>query len=152
MPNLTRVVQWDSLNRATSVFNFREFLPWEIQVSFPGESQLRQLHYPSYCARWMFQCFHNTSNSDMVHGIFNVHMDTNACDCTQGCVDTVRESALKADSGSKIPCCNGGSNLPQRRAGPTLYQLSYIPAQHKFFFFFTPNNTDPQVHLFSVAI
>ena len=46
-----------------------------------------------------------------------------------GCTGTViRESALKADSGRKIPCRTGESNLRQRRAGPTLYQLSYIPA------------------------
>ena len=41
--------------------------------------------------------------------------------------DTVRESALKVDSGRKIPCRTEESNLPQQRAGPTLYQLSYIP-------------------------
>ena len=44
-----------------------------------------------------------------------------------GCTDTVGESALKVDSGRKIPCRTGESNLPQRRAGSTLYQLSYIP-------------------------
>ena len=43
------------------------------------------------------------------------------------CANTVRESALKAVSGRKIPCRTGELNLPQRRAGPTLYQLSYIP-------------------------
>ena len=64
----------------------------------------------------------------MDYGIFNVRTDTNACDFTQGCTDTVRESALKVDSGRKIPCRTGESNLPQRRAGPTLYQLSYIAA------------------------
>ena len=30
--------------------------------------------------------------------------DVTACYCTQGCADTVRESALKVDSGRKIPC------------------------------------------------
>ena len=44
-----------------------------------------------------------------------------------GVLTHVRESALKVDSGRKIPCRSGKSNLPQRRAGPTLYQLSYIP-------------------------
>ena len=45
-----------------------------------------------------------------------------------GCVRThVRESALKVDSGRKTPCRSGESNLRQQRAGPTLYQLSYIP-------------------------
>ena len=45
----------------------------------------------------------------------------------EGCTDTIRESALKVDSGRKIPCHIGESNLPQRHAGPMLYQLSYIP-------------------------
>ena len=45
----------------------------------------------------------------------------------EGCTDTVGESALKVDSGRKIPCRTGESNLPQRRAGSTL--LSYIPAK-----------------------
>ena len=46
---------------------------------------------------------------------------------SRGCTDAVRESALKVDSWRKIPCCTGESKLRQRRAGPTLYQLSYIP-------------------------
>ena len=45
----------------------------------------------------------------------------------EGCTDTVRESVLKVDSGRKILCRTGESNLRQRRAGPTFYQLSYIP-------------------------
>ena len=44
-----------------------------------------------------------------------------------GCTDTVRESAVKVDSGRKVPCRDRESNLPQRRAGPTFCQLSYIP-------------------------
>ena len=45
----------------------------------------------------------------------------------EGCTDTVGESALKVDSGRKIPCRTGESNLRQRRGGPTLYQLCHIP-------------------------
>ena len=45
----------------------------------------------------------------------------------EGCVDKVRESALKVDKGRKIPCRIGESDLPQQHAGLTLYQLSYIP-------------------------
>ena len=64
----------------------------------------------------------------MDYGIFNVRTDVNACDCTQECADTVRESALKVDSGrKKNPCRTGESNLRRQRADPTLYQLSYIP-------------------------
>ena len=43
----------------------------------------------------------------MDYGIFNVHTDVNACDCTRGCTDTVRESALKVDSRRQIPCLTG---------------------------------------------
>ena len=53
----------------------------------------------------------------------------------ESCTDTVRESALKVDSGRKIPCRIGESNLPQRRAGPSLCQLSYIPAPGQCDFF-----------------
>ena len=50
----------------------------------------------------------------------------NACNCTWGCKDTVRESALTVDSGRKIPSRTGKLNLRLRHAGLTLYQLSYI--------------------------
>ena len=63
----------------------------------------------------------------MDYGIFNVCTDVNACNCTWGCMDTVRESALKVDSGRKIPCRTGELNLHQQPAGLMLYQLSYIP-------------------------
>ena len=39
----------------------------------------------------------------------------------------VRKSALRVDSGRKIPCHTGDQNLRQRHAGSMLYQLSYIP-------------------------
>ena len=54
----------------------------------------------------------------MDYGIFNVRTDANACDCTMGCTDTVRESALKVDSGRKITrrpgnrTCVGGVPVP----------------------------------------
>ena len=62
----------------------------------------------------------------MYYGIFNVCTYDNACDCPRGCTDTVRESALKVDSGRKIPCRTGELNLRRRYAGPMLYQLSHI--------------------------
>ena len=80
-----------------------------------------------YDACWVFYCFHNPPNSDMDYEIFNVRIDVNACDCTQGCMDTVREPALKVDSGRKIPCCTRESNLHRQHASLMLYQLSYIP-------------------------
>ena len=47
----------------------------------------------------------------------------------RGCTDTVRESALKADSGRKIPCRTGDSNPQQYCAwlfSPTVYQVSLL--------------------------
>ena len=41
-----------------------------------------------------------------------------------------RESALKVDSGRKLPAAPGNRTCRQRRAGPTLHQLSYIPTLH----------------------
>ena len=43
----------------------------------------------------------------------------------------VRESALKVDSGRKIPCRIGESHLSQRRDGPMLYQLNYVPTPYQ---------------------
>ena len=65
----------------------------------------------------------------MDYGLFNMRTDINAFDCTQGCTDTIRESALKVDSRRKTPCCTGESNnwQWQQHAGLTLCQLSYIP-------------------------
>ena len=74
-------------------------------------------------------------NSDMDYGILNVRKDANACDCTRVSTDTVRESALKADSGRKIRYQTGEWNLRQRRAGTTLHHLSYIPTLWKSVFF-----------------
>ena len=65
--------------------------------------------------------------TNMDSKIFNMHTDVNTCGCTRGCMRTVRESALEADSERKIPCCTREMNQHQRRAGLMLYQLSYIP-------------------------
>ena len=76
----------------------------------------------------MFQCFRNPPNSDMDYAKFNVRTHVKMHAIAHGeCTDTVEESTLKVDSGRKIPCRTGESNLRRRRAGPTLYQLSYIP-------------------------
>ena len=59
-----------------------------------GNPAATESHYP--ILRRM-QGFHNPPNSDLDYGIFTVRTDVNACDCTRGCTDTVRESALKTD-------------------------------------------------------
>ena len=60
----------------------------------------------------------------MDYGIFNVCADVNACDCMRGCMDTVRESALKVDSGRKNP-------FPHRGIKPTLVMCrsDAVPAE-----------------------
>ena len=63
----------------------------------------------------------------MDYRIFNVRTDVNACDCTRGCTDTERESALKVESRRKISCRTGESDLCRWRAGPMLCQLSFVP-------------------------
>ena len=66
----------------------------------------------------------------MDYGIFNVRTDVNACDFEWVCTETIRQPALKVESGKKKkkkPCRTGESNLRRRRAGPMFYQLSYIP-------------------------
>ena len=95
---------------------------------FSRESQLQQscATQPTlHAGCFSVSIIHQTQ--DMDYRIFNVHTDVHACNCTQGCTDTVREPALKVDSGRKIPCHTRKPNLPEWRAGPTLYQLSYIP-------------------------
>ena len=53
-----------------------------------GKPAATKSRYPTYCACWVFYCFHNPLNSDMDYRIFNMHTDVNACDCTWGCMDT----------------------------------------------------------------
>ena len=65
-------------------------------------------------------CYHNPPSSDIDFRIFIVHTDVNACSCTRGYANTERESALKVDSGKKIPWHIGESNLHQRRDGSML--------------------------------
>ena len=75
-----------------------------------------------------------------------MRIDVNACGCARGCTDNVWESAHKFDSGRKISCRTGESNLPQRRAGPTLSQLSYIPAPFTVFQSIAAANIMQNVH------
>ena len=97
------------------------FIPWEIRVAFSGESKLQQ----------------SRATQPTVHaGCFSVSIIyriltwfTGSLTCAQmlmhaivheGLRTHVRESALKVDSGRKIPCRTGESNLRQRRDVPVL--------------------------------
>ena len=61
----------------------------------------------------------------MDYTIFNMLTNVNACDYTRGCT----EFALKVDSGRKVPCRTGESNLHQWQTG-LMVQLSYIPTHY----------------------
>ena len=62
--------------------------------------------------------------------IFNVRTDIiNARDCTRGLYGHLkRVFTEKITLGENSLAALGNGNLRQRRAGSTLYQLSYIPA------------------------
>ena len=62
----------------------------------------------------------------MDYRIFNVHTDVNVYGLHTGVYGHLK-SALKVDSGRKIPCCIRELNLPQQHAGLMLYQLHDIP-------------------------
>ena len=89
------------------------FLPLS---SFPwGTSIIKLIFISAACSVcWVYLCCHNLPNFGIDYGIFIVRTDVNERDCTRWCTDTQRESALKVDSGKKIPCRTGESNLRQR--------------------------------------
>ena len=74
--------------------------------------------FVAYGVCWVCLCCHNPPNSVMDYRIFIVRTDVNACDCTRGCTDTERESALKDNPGKKTPNRTEESNLSRRRDGP----------------------------------
>ena len=96
------------------------FLLFVLVLHYLGKAQQPQeQRYPFLSVCVVFSCVQT-----MVwlpgFGIFNKHTD--------GCTDIVRESALKVDSGRKIPCCTRDSNPCQYCIwlfGQTLYQLNY---------------------------
>ena len=103
------------------------FLLWEIRVAFPGENQLRQSRATQatvHAGCFSVSIIHRTlpwTTGSLTYAQMLMHA------IAHGGVRThVRESAQKVDSGRKIPCRAGESNLRQRRDGPMLYQLRYI--------------------------
>ena len=117
----------------TTVLSQWDFSHGKFELLPPGESQLRQTrstHTTVHAGCFSVSIIHRTRT-----------WTTESLTCAQmlmhataygGCTDTVRESALKVDSGRKIPCRTGDSNLRQRRAGPMLYQLSYTPIRESY--------------------
>ena len=106
------------------------FLPWQIRIAFPEESQLRQSHATQntvYAGCFSVTITHRTltrTTGSLTDAQMLMHAILHG-----GARTHVKECGVKVDSGRKILCRTGESNLPQRRAGRTLYRLSYIPAQ-----------------------
>ena len=106
------------------------YIPWEIRVVFPGESQLRQ-------SRATQPAVHSVCISvSIIH--WTLTWATGSWTCAQmlmhaiahrGVRTHVGEPTLNVDFGRKVPCCTRDSTLRQRRAGPMLYQQSYIPTR-----------------------
>ena len=105
-----------------------DVLYWPIGISRMGNSgcfhrgkpQRRSCAIQTNDACWVFQCFYNPPSSDIDYGIFNVHSDVTACDCTREC-RVLWESALKVDSGKKKLLAVPGnwtcvSGVPVRRS------------------------------------
>ena len=87
------------------------FLPWKFGVLSPWKASCDRVTLPNPWCMLGVLMFLNSLNSDMDYGIFNMHTNENACGCTWECTDTVRKSALKVDSGRKIPWCTWELNL-----------------------------------------
>ena len=122
--------QWTcSINFYTDFFQYF-FVPCrKFGLPYLGKAQKPQeQRYPFLSVCVVFSCV-QTMVWLPVFGIFNMLTDVDACDCTRGCTDTLRESTLEVDSGRKIPCCTRDLNLGQYCtwlfSQRMLYQLSY---------------------------
>ena len=63
-----------------------------------------------------------------MHRILNVRTFIDACDCTRGLYGHPKRFCTQNGLWERNPLPNGEPfNLPQRRDGPMLNQLSYIP-------------------------
>ena len=115
----------------TTVLSHWDFSHEKFGLLSPGKASCDRVELPN------LQCLLDVFTVSIIHqskmhyAIFNVSTDINAIDCT-GAVftGTISESALKVGSERKITCRTRESNLRQRRAGLTLYQLSQIPHPH----------------------
>ena len=81
-----------------------------------------------YGVCWVCLCCHTPPNSDMDYRIFILCTDVNACDCTPGCTDTERESAVKADWGKKNLAAPGTRTFVSGMMIRCFNQLTYIPS------------------------
>ena len=80
---------------------------------------------PSMCC--IFMCQNNDKAANTWDFLMSTQVLMNLI-ARGGCTNTLRESALKANSRQKIPCCIRESNLAQYHVKQTLSQYSFIPA------------------------
>ena len=113
------------------------FLPCEIRVAFLGESQLRQSRATQptvHAGCFIVSIIHQT-----------LTWTTGSLTCAQMLMHAIahggyghcKRVCTEVDSGRKIPCRTGESNLRRRRAASMLYQLSLFPS----IIYFGPNET-----------
>ena len=93
---------------------------------FPrGKPAATESRYPTFCCMLGVLVFpYSTELLTWTTGFLTCAQMLMHAVAHEGVRTHVRESALQEESGRKIPRRTGESNLPQRRDGPTLYQLS----------------------------
>ena len=118
-----------------------EFLPWEIRVAFPGESQLRQsraikplVHAGFFFFVCVCVCFRNPPNSDMDYRIFNVSTDVNACNCTRRCTDTRKRVCTESWLWEENPLLHRGIEPASAAWRSDALPMSYILNPSALFF------------------
>ena len=60
-----------------------DFSNGKFGLPFQGKARGNKAALPNLLCM-LFYCFHNPLNPSMDYGIFNMHTDVNACDCTWG--------------------------------------------------------------------
>ena len=87
-------------------FSFNTCRKFGFCITWIRPQQPQEQRYPFLPVCEVF-CACSNNSTLPVFGIFNMHMDVHACDCTEGLANTVRESALKVDCGREIHCHSG---------------------------------------------
>ena len=107
------------------------FRPFELWLLFPGkascDSHATKLTVHAGC--FSVSITHRTLT--WITGSLKCTQMLMQGSCTWVCMDAVRQTMLKVDSGRKILWHSRESDLPQR-ASPSLYQLSYIPSHERW--------------------
>ena len=87
----------------TTVLSQWDFSHGKFRLLSPGKAHCDRVAPPNVRCMLGVLVFLQSPNSGMDYRILIVHTAVNACNCTWGCTNTIRQSALKVDSGRKIP-------------------------------------------------